>query len=81
MTWDVDENGNIIVAPVTGFAVAEAMLSVILTRLEFLSLMDGSEISGAAQLLLTPTQALEFAKLLRETAERILAQKGPAKPS
>jgi len=81
MAFEADSEGNIIACPLTGYAVAEAWGTALLTRLEFLSVKDGREISGSVQILLGPAQAIELAKLLSEKAERILAQKGQAKPS
>jgi hypothetical protein len=82
MEWDLDEEGNIIVCPLTAFVVAEAMETAILARLEYVTLQDGREVPGLAQVfLLTPTEALELAKVLAEKAYRILQQKPSTKPS
>jgi hypothetical protein len=77
VNWQLDEDGTVVVNPVSGYQIAEVLESALLARFEYVSLAkDGAETREAIQLLLAPVAALELSELLAEKAQRI-ASLGP----
>ena len=78
MTWDLDAAGNITLCPLTGYDIATAMETAIMTRIEFARTPDQLESKREAlQVVLTPKQALQLSEDLRRAAEHILALPRP----
>ncbi len=66
--WEADEQGYLLVSPISGFALAVAVGAVLLQlRLED---PQGSE-SRTVQLALTPEQACDLGHALAQTGEEI----------
>lgn len=72
--WDLDAAGNIIVAPVVGYAMAVFYESAIGLRLEFARSSDQLQQGKieAEQVLLSPQIALEIGRALVKKAEFVL---------
>ena len=80
--WELDESGNIIVAPLVRMSTMIAAQSAIGLRIEFPQPGDALlSPSGWAQVILTPHQAKELARELQNAADRILEIKPSGKPS
>lgn len=87
--FDVDDRGNIIVHPLTGYTTSPIGNGMaIIVRLEFAD--DEAHMSkikadtappSATQLIITPGQALELSDRLRLLAHKILEQSVPPKSS
>jgi len=78
--WDEDSEGNVVLCPLIGAVVADFAASTVLLRLEYESRSDTGAMA-AVQLAIRPEEAIRFAKLLLETAERIFAQGRPERPN
>jgi hypothetical protein len=78
--WDEDSEGNVLLCPLIGAVVADLAACTVLLRLEYESRSDTAA-TAAVQLAIRPEEAIQFAKLLIETAERIFAQGRPKKPN
>ncbi len=76
--FETDNVGNLILKPVTGWAVTHAAEIAVLLRIEYLdSPADTEKDSKAMQFALTPPQALELAEKLTKRARRLLDDKLP----
>ena len=78
--WDEDSEGNVLLCPLIGAVVADFAASTVLLRLEYEFRSDKGAMV-AVQLAISPEDAIRFAKLLLERAERIFAQGRPEKPN
>ncbi len=80
MSWDADEQGNVVIDQITGFHVAPAMGTVVAVRIEFQRMSDQGEItSGSVQLAMSPKIALQLAADLELTGKYIFDLHRPEK--
>jgi hypothetical protein len=80
--WDEDSGGNDILHPLVGAVVAALAATAILLRLEYtLRSPAGDESKGAIQLAMRPEQAIQLAKQVLDTAQRIFVEGQPEKPN
>jgi hypothetical protein len=80
--WDEDSRGNVILHPLIGAVVADFAQTTVLLRLEYkLRSETGDESKEALQLAMRPEQAIRFAKVLLEKAQRIFVEGRPEKPN
>jgi hypothetical protein len=77
--FELDENGNIITKPVTGWSAAVIFESTVLLQLQYvdtpLELEKGQ--NKSFQFVLTPPMCLELAVLLTKQANRAMESKLP----
>jgi hypothetical protein len=80
--WTKNPDGSISVLPLVGWEIGPAMDMALIVRLELLNREDEfGKPTAAAQLIVTPHQAIELAQVLLRNAERILALKPEGRPS
>ena len=77
--WDSDEQGNIIVCPVTGWHAAPAFHSSCVLRMTFAPTPGALETGDvkALQFVMTPDQAAQLAADLLAIAQHIKSQQAP----
>jgi hypothetical protein len=75
--FETDSQGNVIVKPLTGWAVMDAAGIAVLLQIQYAD--DEKElesgVSRSFQFGMTPQQALELAELLTRRAKRLLEDK------
>jgi hypothetical protein len=80
--WDEDINGNVILHPLIGAVVGDFAASTVILRLEYKLLSEaGDESKKALQLAMRPHEAIQFATVLLERAQRIFVEGRSEKPN
>jgi hypothetical protein len=80
--WAKNPDGSISVLPLAGWELGPAMDMALIVRLEFLNREDESgKPTAAAQMIVTPHQAMELGQALLRNALSILALKPEGRPS
>ena len=76
--FDLDDEGNVKSAPLTGWDIVSLADTALIARLKFADSFEEFRTGGRAiQLLLTPHVALDLAQELTKLAQRILGQTAP----
>jgi hypothetical protein len=72
--FDLDENGEIKLQPVTGFTIAPVATIAVLLQIEYVENQTALETQDTErkQFVIYPQQALEIAEALRRAAEPLL---------
>ena len=72
MEWEIGPDGEVILCPLTGYAIQSAAGMAVLMRAEFLwQTPDGEFDKGVIQLTLTPNQARQLAAEMRRAADDV----------
>jgi hypothetical protein len=75
MDWDLGPDGDVILFPVTNYALDSASKMAVLMRVEFLwQTPEGEFDKGAVQLTLTPNEARKLAAEIQRTADDVQRQ-------
>ncbi len=75
MDWEIGPDGDVILCPLTGYALDSASRMAVLMRVEFLwQTPDGEFDKGAVQLTLTPNEARKLAAEIQRTADDVQRQ-------
>lgn len=80
--FNLNEDGNVIIFPLTGWVITTAMESAVLLRLEYAETPAALKMGdlSALQLIANPQQTLDLAISLTKTARRILDAPLPPGP-
>ena len=72
--FDVDENGEVKLQPVTGFAVAPMATIAVMVQVDYVESEEAleTECTERKQFVLYPQQALELAEALKKVASPLL---------
>jgi hypothetical protein len=72
---DLDESGNIIMFPVSGWTTVSAMDSAVILALTYLRSPEELQTNSQSQIqfVMTPPQCLEIAEALRRAGEKLMS--------
>lgn len=75
--FEVNEDGNIVAWPVTGWVAAVVSETAVILKIEYLESSQGTDNAAYVQLHLTAQQTLGLAETLQKQARRLLQTRTP----